>query len=71
LALTERPPCGERHDRPEAYELRLDGSGIFPVEATTEVRIRLAFSDEHEPFADTWMILIEHARGMPFFQNCT
>jgi beta-lactamase superfamily II metal-dependent hydrolase len=50
---------------PETYALALDGRGIFPI----GVASALAFSDEHDPFADTRMIPIEQARGMPFFQN--
>ena len=50
---------------PETYELALDGSGIFPL----GVKSALDFSDQDVPFADRWMIPLEQARGVPFFQT--
>jgi hypothetical protein len=50
---------------PETYELALGGRGTLPLGVTSA----LARLDDDVPFADRWMIPIEQARGMPFFQN--
>jgi beta-lactamase superfamily II metal-dependent hydrolase len=50
---------------PETYELALGGRGTLPLGVTSA----LARSEDDVPFADRWMIPMERARGMPFFQN--
>jgi beta-lactamase superfamily II metal-dependent hydrolase len=51
---------------PETYEFALDGGGFFPLGVTSALDFN---NNDDVPFADAWMIPMERARGMTFFQN--
>src|SRR5262249_37352949 len=51
---------------PETYELKLDGSGVFPASVTVAL---LNSGENTPPFSSTVAIPYEYARAMPFFQD--